>query len=162
MLLVYQSAQQKYLLQRYGDNLCLLDATYITTKYTLPLFFICVKTNVNYQVVAFFFTQDETTDSIIEAVDKLKEENPTWKPKHFITDFCEQEINAIETVFPEAYVFLCDFHREQAWERWVKKSSHGVHQALREHVFKHLRDVANADSTEAFNNAVEILKNRDF
>ena len=105
MLLIYQSAKQKYLLQRYGNSLCLLDATYRTTKYTLPLFFICVKTNVNYQVVAIFVTQDETTASIIEAVRILKEENPTWNPKHFMTDFCEQEINAVETVFPETFVF---------------------------------------------------------
>ena len=28
----------------------MLDATYRTTKYALPFFFIVVKTNVNYQV----------------------------------------------------------------------------------------------------------------
>ena len=50
LLFVLQSAWQRRLLQRYG-HVCLLDATYKTTKYALPLFFVAVKTNVDYQTV---------------------------------------------------------------------------------------------------------------
>ena len=35
----------QYLYQKYAPHLMLLDATYKTTKYTLPLFFAVVKTN---------------------------------------------------------------------------------------------------------------------
>ena len=42
-LFVYQSKWQKYLLQRYGNELILLDATYKTTRYSSPLFFLTVK-----------------------------------------------------------------------------------------------------------------------
>ena len=38
-----------YWLERYGNKLCLPDATYKTTRYALPLFFVAVKTNVDYQ-----------------------------------------------------------------------------------------------------------------
>ena len=39
---------------RYGNEMTLLDATYKTTRYNLPLFFLVVKTNVNYAVVGGF------------------------------------------------------------------------------------------------------------
>ena len=48
LLFVHQTAQQQRLVQRYGQNLCLLDATYKTTKYAIPLFFVATKTNMDY------------------------------------------------------------------------------------------------------------------
>ena len=47
-LFVFQSKRQEYLLQRYGSELILLNATNKTTRYALPLFFLTVKTNVDY------------------------------------------------------------------------------------------------------------------
>ena len=29
-------------------------------------------------------------------------------------------MQAIEETFSETKVYICDFHREQAWERWCK------------------------------------------
>ena len=49
--------------------MCLLDATYKTTRYALPLFFLFVRTNVHYIVVATFLTQNEDSASIAEALD---------------------------------------------------------------------------------------------
>ena len=37
-----------------------------------------------------------------------------------MTDYCEAEISALKTVFPDSQLLLCAFHREQAWERWSK------------------------------------------
>lgn len=96
LLFIHQNAWQRRLLERYGNDICLLDATYKTTKYALPLFFVVVKTNVDYQIVASFVTQNETTESIAEALGVLSEWNPGWCPSYFFTDLCEQEINAIE------------------------------------------------------------------
>ncbi|EDO31541.1 predicted protein [Nematostella vectensis] len=100
LLFVHQNVWQRRLLKRYGNGICLLDATYKTTKYALPLFFLAVRTNVDYQVVGSFVTQDETTPSLIEALTLLKQATPTWSPEYFITDNSKQEIAAIETVFP--------------------------------------------------------------
>ena len=50
LLFVYQSPNMQRLYRRYGSSLIMLDATYRTTKYALPLFFMVLKTNVNYQV----------------------------------------------------------------------------------------------------------------
>ena len=79
---------------------CLLDAIYKTTWYALPLFFLAVKTNVYYQVVASFVLQDESTDSIKEALQVIKDWNPDWQPSFFMADFCEEEIQAVEETFP--------------------------------------------------------------
>ena len=38
LLLCYQTKEQKRLLLKYGNDMCLLDATYKTTRYALPLF----------------------------------------------------------------------------------------------------------------------------
>ena len=40
LLFVHQMAWQQRLLLRYGQDICLLDATYKTSKYALPLFFL--------------------------------------------------------------------------------------------------------------------------
>ena len=85
---------------RYGNEIMLLDATYKTMRYDLPLFFLVViKTNINYTVVESFITQDETTASIEEALHIFRDWNPQWKPQYFMTDFCQEEINAIESTF---------------------------------------------------------------
>lgn len=120
LLYVHQDKWQRDLMQRYANNITLLDATYKTTKYDLSLFFVCVKTNVGYSVVAEFVIQSETTQQISEALAVLQQWNPNWKPSFFIIDYSEAELSAIEEVFPSTKVYLCDFHREQAWERWCK------------------------------------------
>ena len=50
LMFIYQSPNMKRLYNRYAHHAIFLDATYRTTKYALPLFFLVVKTNVNYQV----------------------------------------------------------------------------------------------------------------
>ena len=105
----------------------LLDATYKTTKYDLSMFFLCVKTNVGYSVVGEFVIQSETSQQIAEALLVLKGWNPNWNPPFFIIDYSEAELSAIEEVFPSTKVYLCDFHREQAWERWCKVIKTSTH-----------------------------------
>ena len=46
-IFVYQSPDMKYFYQKYAPHLMFLDATYKTTKYSLPLFFAVGKINVN-------------------------------------------------------------------------------------------------------------------
>lgn len=106
LLFVHQTAWQKRLLRLYGNDICLLDATYKTTRYALPLFYLAVKTNVDYQVVGSFVTEDETVCSIKEALEVVREWNPDWSPHLFMTDNRSQEIQAIENLFPECKVLL--------------------------------------------------------
>ena len=58
LLFVHQEAWQQDLLSKYGNTISLMDATYkTTTKYEIALFFVTVKTNVGYSVVANFVVQ---------------------------------------------------------------------------------------------------------
>ena len=44
-----------------------------------------MKTNVGYTVVAEFVIQDETAEKIEEAIQILKQWNPEWIPKFFMS-----------------------------------------------------------------------------
>ena len=105
ILMCHQTSFQKHLLNRYGNELTSLDATYKTTMYLLSLFFVCVKTNSSYQVVGWFLTQTETESDISEALSFFRGWNPLWKPRFCMTDYCVQEIRALEGLFPGNNLF---------------------------------------------------------
>jgi len=66
-------------------------------------------------VVAEFIVQSESVECIQEAISVLQQWNPDWSPEFFMSDFCEAEIQALESAFPNSFAYLYDFHREQAW-----------------------------------------------
>ena len=144
LLWVHQEAWQKDLLTKYGNTITLIDATYKTTKYELPLFFLCVKTNVNYTVVAEFIVQSEGAENIAEALRIIKNWNTNWCPPFFMMDYSDAEQLAINTVFPQCTVYLCDFHREQSWMRWVKDHNHNLNKDDAETLLFLLRECAHA------------------
>ena len=80
LLFVHQEAWQQDLLSKYGNTISLKDATYKTTKYEIALFFVTVKTNVGYSVVADFVVQSESKENISEALNLLLSWNPNWNP----------------------------------------------------------------------------------
>lgn len=157
-MFVHQEEWQQRLLLRYGSDLVLMDATYKTTKYAIPLFFICVHTNVGYKVVAEFLCQNEDKECIAEALDIIKSWNPTWRPKYFMVDYSTAEINAIESVFQEVAVYICDFHREQAWQRWVKSGKNGLTTAEQKMFLEFMQAIARARSENGYRKAVENLR----
>ena len=73
MMLVYQSKEMKNMYERYGNHMILLDATYKTTKYALPLFFVVVQANVNFQVCCTVVLQDESTELITKPLKIFRE-----------------------------------------------------------------------------------------
>ncbi|CAC5406449.1 unnamed protein product [Mytilus coruscus] len=105
----------------------------------------------------------ENSSTITKALNKIKELNPNWKPKYFMVDHCEAEIKAIITCFPapDCQPFICDFHREQAWSRWLKAIQHGLKQYI-EDVLLIIRRVARAQTTAHFDEAISNLKESYF
>lgn len=61
-----------------------------------------------------------------------------------MTDYSDAEIAAIEQAFANCKTYLCDFHREQCWERWVKDRKHGLSQQDGECLLMLLRKCAHA------------------
>lgn len=58
--------------------------------------------------------------------------------------------------FLDCKVLLCDFHRDQAWERWLRNSSNGMH-LHRLQVLPKLRRIANAITETEYKDAVKNL-----
>ena len=105
LLFVYRSKRQGRLLQKCGNELSFLDATYKTTRYALPLFFLVVKTNVDYQIVGTFVYEEESTENITEALNIIKDWNPGWKLLYFMTNYSDEEITSNETLFPRNSIY---------------------------------------------------------
>ena len=105
-MFLFQSEWQRRLLAKYSNKMVFLDATYRTTKYALPLFFLCVHTNCGYFVVASIIIENEESASLAEAFEKLKEVNASFQPQAFIIDASEIEMNAIKMSFP-IYLSMC-------------------------------------------------------
>ena len=100
VVFVHQSRWQRTMMHRYGHPVCLIDATYNTTVYELPLFMLCVLTNVGFVVVATFMLSDEQAASIQAALQVIRRWCPEWKPEYFVSDFCEAQISAVESTLP--------------------------------------------------------------
>ena len=94
--------------------------------------------------MAEFIIQSETAEYIREALSVLKSWNPTWEPKFYLTDYSDAEIAVITKVFPNTQVYHCEFHREQAWERWVKERKYGLSDIQAATLLDLLHDCANA------------------
>ncbi|XP_065664303.1 uncharacterized protein LOC136086019 isoform X3 [Hydra vulgaris] len=160
-LFVYQSLWQQELLLRYGNEIVLLDATYRTTRYSLPLFFLVVKTNVDYQVIATFVIENETKRSITEALNIIKHWNTSFNPAFCMTDYCNEEIESLQSIFPACRVIICDFHREQAWDRWLSKIKNGCSN-FKGSIISLLRCVATAQTEDQADAAIESLHSSNF
>ena len=69
----------------------------------LPLFFLVVKTNIDYQVVVAFLIEGETTANAIAALAIIEGWNPDFNPLYAMVDSSTEEINALETPYPGKY-----------------------------------------------------------
>ena len=59
-----------------------------------------IKTNVDCQIGVSFVIENETYEAISEAVAVIKSWNPEFDPKCGMTDYCHEEIRALENNFP--------------------------------------------------------------
>ncbi len=86
-------------MQRYGNVIVGMDATYKVTKWSFPFFLVTVVDNHSHaHPVGMFLPQHETGASIAEALQILREWNPAWRPKHFMLDKDNKEENAVNEV----------------------------------------------------------------
>lgn len=160
LLVVHQTKWQRQLLEWYGQDLCLLDGTYKTSENSLPLFFLVVKTSIDFQVAGSFIVQSETAAAVKEALGVFRLWNPKWKPFLFMSDLSDIEITAIEQTFEDVTVLLCDYQREQAWERWALNTDNGV-TAVKEEALSYLRRIAQTNSVQEFSEAEKDLFSSD-
>ena len=84
-----------------------MDTTYKMCKLSLPLFFLIVRTNVGYSVIAEFVVQHEDSQCIAEALKLLCAQWDANKITigNFMIDCQQSEENAIRGIFPEVLYF---------------------------------------------------------
>ncbi|XP_074304667.1 uncharacterized protein LOC141639437 [Silene latifolia] len=104
----------------------IVDCTYKTNKYKMPLLEVIGVTPVHKNFSVFFaFLQNEQEtayDWAFKCLAKLLDSN---EPIVFVTDRETALINPIETHFPSASLLLCRRHIEKDVEAWVKKNYYG-------------------------------------
>jgi len=111
LMFVYQSAEMKRLYRRYGGLLLVVDALHRASRYPLLVFFLLVRTNVNFQVVAVIVVQQETRQSLVNALHVVRRWNSDVCPRFALVDFSDEEITALEETFPGYFVveYSCCF-----------------------------------------------------
>jgi hypothetical protein len=57
--------------------------------------------------------------------------------------------------------YICDFHREQAWERWLKKGDNGLTHK-KDDVLKLLRTVAKSNTEDGYHKNLSPIYCRNF
>lgn len=110
VVFAHQSKWQQDMMRLYGEYICLIDATYKTNIYDMPLFFLCVLTNCGYVNVATFLLSDEQKDSIAAGLRQIVQWNGDWQPQCFLTDFSEAQIGALECVLHVTEYVIVDGH----------------------------------------------------
>ncbi|POW08536.1 hypothetical protein PSTT_07447 [Puccinia striiformis] len=100
-------------LARVNHHVALLDATYKTNRYKLPLLHIIGQAASNRLFsIGFCFLTYEDNENYLWAVNNLKKYiwRPQRVPKVFVTDRDTALRNALEEVFPDSQANLCTWH----------------------------------------------------
>ena len=108
--------------------------------------------------MAEFMCQSEDQASISEALDIIKGWNSGWRPAYFMIDFSNAEIAALEEQFPDSLVYICDFHRYQALQRWSKAKKNGLSHSEQVLFVEHINRIAYARTEEKFDEPVKAMK----
>lgn len=83
-------------------SVCLMPLT--TPPNMTFLFFLCVNTYVGYSIAASFVVANENRENIKAGLQVVKEWNPDWNPKYFMTYFDEREVLAVKNTFKGSLV----------------------------------------------------------
>ncbi|XP_064799341.1 uncharacterized protein LOC135518249 isoform X1 [Oncorhynchus masou masou] len=156
LLLCYQTDWQRQLLRQYGKEVCFLDAAYKRTRFPLPLYFLCVRTNVSVAPVGLFVVQSRSAEALGEALGVFRQWNRGWSPAYILTEHCPLEMKAVEAAFTGAQAVFSDHLRERTWTKWLSNRSRAI--TNQEGIFDMMKAIAGALTREQHQGAVELLQ----
>ena len=58
-------------------------------------------------------------------------------------------------------MLICDFHREQAWIRWLRATKNGCHTRT-DDILPKLRRIARARTVQEMNDAIDAIRDGEF
>ena len=67
----------------------------------------------------------------------------------------------LSNIFLDCQVLICDFHREQAWERWLNATKNGA-RMVKDIMLCKFRRIAKARTTEELQQALNDLRNCEY
>ena len=107
--LFYQSKCQQSLLNRYGSYIYISEIKTQNIGYRtvgFALFLICVRTNVDCQVVGTILCNkyNDHKKVLKEALTEFKEINEFWKPKYLMIDPSEAKVSVVKELFPGSFM----------------------------------------------------------
>ena len=116
---------KSYEILRLFHHVLILDCTYKTNRYCMPLLEAVGVTSVGKNFsIAWVFMNDEKEDSYIWALEFVKSLFlPDFLPGVVVTDRDLSLMNAIGTVFPETYHILCRRHIGKNVEKYATQVS---------------------------------------
>ncbi|XP_033099141.1 uncharacterized protein LOC117102824 [Anneissia japonica] len=157
-MLLYQEAWQINLMKSRLKVLYVIDSTYRTLKYPLPLYTVWIYTDEKFICVATIIIQCDTTDDLAQALQYLRSWNPDWQPDYFLLDAQQQCWKAVEQTFPESKVFVSSFHCNQAWSQFLASTKLNLRESSRLHIYSLLQRAANSSSKEGYAEAVDMIQ----
>lgn len=109
--MLFATKKARALSQRFG-SLFMIDFTFKTNAYNLPLLHIVGKTNTNSTFTsALVVLPNQAETTITEAIQAWKDHVMlSTSPRIFVTDRERAIVNALKSVFPEAAHISCQFH----------------------------------------------------
>eukprot|EP00798_Chlamydomonas_sp_ICE-L_P031106 gene31106-6237_t len=150
-LLIYQSDFQQHMMAKYGGVSVGMDNKVKVVKCGFPMYILTVVTNHNQTFpVAIFFTQDESSQALTEALQMLRGWNPSWQPHCIMIGKNDVETIAVNEAFLDVgtRVLLPDFQRLQSWWRWIQRATSLVPQESREALLGELAHLAESPTVE--------------
>uniref|UniRef100_A0A7M5V8P8 MULE transposase domain-containing protein n=1 Tax=Clytia hemisphaerica TaxID=252671 RepID=A0A7M5V8P8_9CNID len=116
-------------------ELVFIDSTSNTEEFNLRVFLLVTHTPIGVLPLGILFTSDETTDTLIQALElylALLPDLAFYKrgkrrgPSVFMTDNCSELRDALKNTWPESTLLLCIFHiLQQVW-RWLFDKNNGI------------------------------------
>jgi hypothetical protein len=108
--LFFMHQKQKYLFRAHPDIL-MMDCTYRTNRFRVPLLHIVGRTNLNTTFsIGFCFLRTETIEDYYWAISSLIEKTGMSKPRVFISDQEDALIKAAKLLLPDVPQLLCVWH----------------------------------------------------
>ncbi|XP_066927013.1 uncharacterized protein [Clytia hemisphaerica] len=111
--LFHQSEMQQYLLNKYGSVLFIKEikqrrAAESNKLNNFSLFLICVRTNLDCQVVSLILTNQlyGFSKALKQGLLELQLNNGLWQPKYLMIDPLQHVIDAVQEVFPGVAFFF--------------------------------------------------------
>ena len=134
-------------------------------EYNLRVFVTVTHSPVGALPLGVIITSDETTSTLMQAFDLLKQCLPenafygkgTSGPPVFMTDNCSELREALSKSWPNSKLLICVFHLMQQVWRWLFERKHNISPADRTGILLLFKTVVYASSYEEMEEAYEEL-----